>query len=399
MVRSGTYISGGGKVILTPIYKIIEQNKNQDLIKLQQNCFACCTGRMYGAWVDFDSRDNGYDEGDLIENPVHIIESILRDEIFLERDLSITTVTDNAHFIVTGLLSAVNDYYNDAYIHNVTRNESDLIVDYTGASKTVHTNNGHVDWEEDDLLYIDNIQGTQKIDITNFDFTAGLRSGMYFNLGIYDQESTQTIIETLLHEAFLLLVKQDEVYKIIAIEETIESIDTWTNPLKQSGAEMITVSFTPLESLFYDYRLKFDHVQGKEEYLRELFVNKNGYSANGLSDGATLQGLCEDVETNYKAKNKWEYKARCISTNTLLRATARTFFSKTVNWHTKQRLIVEWSGDFGNYAKYELGDIVKLNYSKYIPNALNNSAQFMIFEKNFAMRNGDPYITFLLMQL
>jgi hypothetical protein len=40
-------------------------------------------GREYGAWVDADSRDNGYDSGDLIENPVYMIEDILRTELSL----------------------------------------------------------------------------------------------------------------------------------------------------------------------------------------------------------------------------------------------------------------------------------------------------------------------------
>ena len=40
-------------------------------------------GRQFGAWVDADSRNNGYDSGDLIENPVYIIEDILRTELGL----------------------------------------------------------------------------------------------------------------------------------------------------------------------------------------------------------------------------------------------------------------------------------------------------------------------------
>ena len=40
-------------------------------------------GRKYGAWIDADSRDNGYDQNDLIENPVFIIEDVLRSELGL----------------------------------------------------------------------------------------------------------------------------------------------------------------------------------------------------------------------------------------------------------------------------------------------------------------------------
>jgi hypothetical protein len=40
-------------------------------------------GREYGSWVDADSRNNGYDQFDLIENPVYMIEDILRTELGL----------------------------------------------------------------------------------------------------------------------------------------------------------------------------------------------------------------------------------------------------------------------------------------------------------------------------
>lgn len=40
-------------------------------------------GRKFGSWVDADSRNNGYDQNELIENPVYIIEDILRTELGL----------------------------------------------------------------------------------------------------------------------------------------------------------------------------------------------------------------------------------------------------------------------------------------------------------------------------
>ena len=40
-------------------------------------------GREFGSWVDQDSRNNGYNSGGLIENPVYIIENILRSELGL----------------------------------------------------------------------------------------------------------------------------------------------------------------------------------------------------------------------------------------------------------------------------------------------------------------------------
>ena len=67
-------------------------------------------GRIYGDWVD-DSRDQGYNEDDLIENPVFIIEDVLRSELSLTTsNIDVTTFdasgnTTNGH---------IGDIYSDA---------------------------------------------------------------------------------------------------------------------------------------------------------------------------------------------------------------------------------------------------------------------------------------------
>jgi hypothetical protein len=45
--------------------------------------FIRAKGRMYGSWIDAVGRTGSYNEGDLIENPAHVIESVARDEMGL----------------------------------------------------------------------------------------------------------------------------------------------------------------------------------------------------------------------------------------------------------------------------------------------------------------------------
>jgi hypothetical protein len=45
--------------------------------------YASAKGRKFGSWIDADSRSNGYNQNDLIENPAYIVESIWRDELGL----------------------------------------------------------------------------------------------------------------------------------------------------------------------------------------------------------------------------------------------------------------------------------------------------------------------------
>jgi len=68
-------------------------------------------GRKYPAFIDADSRNNGYDENDLIENPVYMIEDILRTELSLA-----SANIDYASFDTSGNTSDgyLGDIYDDA---------------------------------------------------------------------------------------------------------------------------------------------------------------------------------------------------------------------------------------------------------------------------------------------
>ena len=68
-------------------------------------------GRKYGAYIDADSRNQGYNENDLIENPIFIIEDILRDELSMS-----SSNIDFATFDTSGNTSNghLGDIYEDA---------------------------------------------------------------------------------------------------------------------------------------------------------------------------------------------------------------------------------------------------------------------------------------------
>jgi len=61
-------------------------------------------GKKFGAWVDQNSRNNGYDEADLIDNPAYIIESILRDILHIPTDYIDYASFDTAGNTTNGLL-------------------------------------------------------------------------------------------------------------------------------------------------------------------------------------------------------------------------------------------------------------------------------------------------------
>jgi hypothetical protein len=120
------------------------------------------------------SRKTSYNTDDLIDNPSGIIESLMRDEILVERDLVIDRVSSNVVTIdgsvnSTPVNSAVNDFYNNAIIVNASKNGRYFISDYAGSTRQFTMSSTPTGWAAGDLCYIKNIRGNDFIDTDYFD--------------------------------------------------------------------------------------------------------------------------------------------------------------------------------------------------------------------------------------
>lgn len=376
--------------------QLLEKYLRTPIEVVTQNTFASIKGRMFGGWVDLHNgtpRDNGYDIGDLIENPAYIIESLLREENFVERDLTVTsTASAGVEIVVNGLLSSEDDYYNNAYYYNATTKWVAMIDDYVGSTKTLY-----LSVEPDsgaganDNIFILNIQGDKKIDITSFDAVGssksgseGVRDGWKFARAYTSKDNIRNILDELCFESHCELVESinpdtgTNLFKLIAIEPATG--DTWTNPAYVGGLEQVTAQLTQLESVFSQFRLRYFYDYGKGDFIKEIYVDKNSYPTSATILSATEQTLCANAETNYGVSKLFEYSSMNIYED----ATAERLLQKKIEWFTKQRLLVRYLTPIvGNsdWIKYEIGDQVKLNFSKGIPSTLNNSSMFMITGK------------------
>jgi len=72
--------------------------------------FASGKGREFGSWVDADSRNNGYDSGDLIPNPIYMIEDVLRTELSLTSSEIDYALFDTAGNTTDGEIGVVLNY-------------------------------------------------------------------------------------------------------------------------------------------------------------------------------------------------------------------------------------------------------------------------------------------------
>lgn len=375
------------------------------------------TGRVFDRWIDSVSgsaRSNGYDtynagsptDAMVINRPSYIIESLLRDENFVERDLTITTATDSTHLIVSGLASSQDDYYNYAILLDHTNNFLTYISDYDGSTKTLTLADADVGAVDNLRITLSNIQGDNKINYASFDAigntTNGTRKDWVFARSYVEKQNIRDILSELCFESHCELLESVNPYtginqfKLIALDSG--SGDTWTNPAYADGLEQVKVSFTQLENVFTQFRLRYFYDYGKGDFIKEIYVDKNGFPTTATILSATEQTLCANAETNYKVSQLFEYSSRNIYDD----ATAERMLQKKIEWFTKQRMIVNYVTPIvGNadWIKYEIGDQVKINFSKGIPTGLNNSSMFMITNKTITPLIGGGHISWELIEL
>lgn len=367
-------------------------------------------GRMFDRWVDSvlgSARSNGYNENGLINNPAYIIESLLRDENFTERDLKVTTVTDTTHIIIDKLKSDVDDYYNYSIYYNVTTDHKTYIIGYDGGTKEIVLASADASASADDNVYITNVRGDYKIDYASFDVvgntTNGTRKDWLFDRCYNEKDNIRNILDELLYESHCELVEVanpdtgETLIKIVALDNSTG--DTWTNPMYKSGLEQSGGNLTPLDNIYTSFRLKYFYDYGSNTYAKELFVDKNGFPTTATILSITEQNLCSDAETNYAVTQSYTYESKNIYDD----ETAERFLQKKIEWHTKQHLILDWNthltSDSIDFIKYEVGDFIKINFDKSIPTGYNNSEYFIITSKRIIPLTGGGTINWTLMEL
>jgi hypothetical protein len=382
--------------------KTLQSNKYFDIIQkfeIRSDLFAYARGKPLYGWIDAGSRSNGYSDGDLNEQPAYIIEDILREEIHTERDLKTDSTGDwatstKSYFECAELLSSQDDFYNGAYVTligpgYVTRS---LIEDYDGANKHIYLADLLGSLGTGDNFYITNINCN--IDETSFDAvgntTNGTRDNWIFSRSITARQTARQILGDLLFESQLILVKSGGEYKLFP-NDSGSSSGTLSKPLISGGVPMIRCYLSPVQDLFSHFVLNYAVDPATGQATKRLFCNKLD-SSSAL--GSSYETKCANVESNYRTVNKFEYEAKFIYDET----TAGELLKLLVNWYTFRHLNIDYSGDIENHIQYEPGSTVLVNYSNMIPTGLNNSASFIILNKEIITNKRQGYVKLNLTQ-
>lgn len=372
-------------------------------------------GMEFERWIDYtngSARSNGKNEGDLIENPAYVIESLLRDWVFTERTLKIDTVNSTSSVVISGatyntpLLSSVDDFYNGAIWWNHSTGWKTYISDYVGSSKTLTLASADITGAmvAGDVVSITNIQGDNLIDTTSFDAigntTNGLRNGYKLANSIKDVATAKNLIDGICADFLLFLFKSGTKYKLVTLEKKATADGTFSNPLKANGVEQVTTWTSDLGFYYSDFILRHGFSYPKGDYNHKMTCNPKG-STSGL--GSTYQSLCKTAADLYRQgarvyEREFPYIYNGMDSLPSTSTTMHNIAKLLIKFYTRLRLFVEWNGDFKNHMTYEVGDQVKINFSKLIPNSLNNSAFFLITNKQIESVNGIPTVRFTLME-
>ena len=370
-------------------------------------------GMEFERWIDYtngSARSNGYNTGDLIENPVYVIESIIRDWVLCERSLRIdvrhgdTVCELDGAVNGRGVLSSTDDYYNGAIWYNHTTGVKSYVTDFNGSQKYIYINDADASMAAGDWVTITNIQGDNLIDTTSFDLlgntTNGLRNGYKLARSINEVENAKAIIDGICADFLIFLFKSGTKYKVTTLEKKATADGTFTNPLKSNGVAQVSGWLSDLGSYYTEFIFRHNYSYPKGDYNYKMTCSPKG-STSGL--GSTYQTLCKTVADQYKQGTRvldrnFPYVYNGIDSLPSTTTTMHNIAKLLITFYTRLRFFVDWHGDFKNHMVYEIGDQVKINYAGAIPTGLNNSAFFLITDKQIESVNGIPTVRFTLME-
>lgn len=392
------------------------------------------------------ARPNTYNIDGLIESSSGVIESLIRDEILTERDLVIDSVVTNViEFVtLTPLNSSVDDFYNGAYLVNVTKNERYIVIDYVGSTKKLTLSSAPTGWAAGNFCYLKNIQAN--IDTNSFDVIgAGIvESGTTTSTSAGKLiDSTQTdFLTTVLPGMIVKKTNATIAYSYIKtvdsnIQLTLESNIFIVGDTYQIYGKRFAWKFARSLTMQQDSRSILEQICFESHCI--LVKSYNNYRLIDLGDGNTVGTFTTPMKeggkslvtasmtplsqifTDYSLNYGYDYakkiyikkafvnknatsnsyldplKTKCKSAEVNYKVknkweynsdwiqddtTALYFLEQIVNWFYQQRIIVNWVGSPKTHIKYEIGDRVLINYDFMIPTGKNNTASFMIIGKS-----------------
>ena len=302
-------------------------------------------GRQYGAYIDADSRNQGYNANALIENPIFIIESILRSELGTIYTGSGTSTTSNK------LVDS-----NAAFLSSVVGQTVYNIKDKTTAMVTARDSGTTLSISSNIMAsgekYVIGGLTSDEIDYATFDESGNTTNGFLkdiyedaiadikFAFSQYKFIDSKDMLERLGRLCFsYVFIGGDGKFKIKTLRRT-DDYSTSDQTIDYNDMTLNKIGKTPLASVKNSVLVNYNHSYGENQNKSEATAT------DSTSQGTTVNGFNQTM--------KYELDA-----NEILDSTTATKLAEAYIHIMKGRKdIVEFNCVRPKYNHLEIGDII-----------------------------------------
>ena len=278
-------------------------------------------GRKYTAFIDADSRNNGYNKDALIENPIYIIEDILRSELGTLSSGSATSTTSNK--LVDSSASFTSSVVGQI-VYNTT--------DGTNATVTAKDSGTQLSIDADIMASGENysISGltSSEIDYATFDISGNTTDGYLgdiFNDAVGDVQfafsqhkfiNSKDLINKICDQTLSwVFIGGDGKFKIKTLRRTGD-YSSADKTIDYNDITLKNITRTSLNSVRNDITINYNHDYGQDQNLSQVnttdstsqgtTVNGNNQAlklvidADGILDSTTATKLADAYKTIFK---------------------------------------------------------------------------------------------------
>ena len=302
-------------------------------------------GRQYGAYIDADSRNQGYTKDALIENPIFIIESILRSELGVLYTGSGTSTTSNK--LVDSNAAFATSIVGQT-VYNITDKTSAMVTARDSATTLSIDANIMASGEN----YIISGLTSDEIDYASFDASGDTSSGFLkdiyedavsdvkFAFSQYKFINSKDILERLGALCFsYVFIGGDGKFKIKTLRRT-DDYSSADQTIDFRDIDLGKVGKTSIGSVKNSILIKYNHDYGAKQNKSEATAT------DSTSQGTTVDG--------YNQTMKLEMDANEILDSTTATKLAEAYLEIMKDRHNT----VNFSCVHPKYNHLEIGDII-----------------------------------------
>jgi len=313
-------------------------------------------GRKYGAYIDADNRgsgesgDNGFATNSLIENPIYIIESLLRSELGNITNGTTTSTTSNK--LVDSNASFSSSVIGQT-LYNITDGTSAIITAVDSATTLSIDSNIMASGEN----YLIGGLTSNEIDFTTFDNSGNSTNG--FLADIYKDSisdiklafsqfkfmNSKSFIERLCKLCFsYVFIGGDGKFKIRTLRRS-DDYSSADDTIDYRDLNNVKISKTPLDAVKNSILIKYNHDYGGQQNKSEATAT------DSTSQGTTVSGFNQVLTLQIEA-------------NEILDDTTATKLAEAYLYLLKDRKNkITFSTSRPRYNHLEIGDII--NFSNW----------------------------------